>query len=125
MKVMLSVLGLDRQASSALQVSDMMKKIHRQAESEAIGHRGVKAQIESSKILADQREEMELMRSALNSLLKHSLELAEQQSIAAEKRDKIEAERYQENMRWTKIAAWSGVVAAIFAILTIALQIFH
>lgn len=124
MKDMLSVLGLDRQVSSASHVSDMMQTLQRQAEAAAIRRRGAEAQIESSKILADQREELELMRNAINLLLKHSLEQAEKQSIAAEKRHKIESERYQENIRWTKIAAWSGIAAAIFAVVTIALQIF-
>lgn len=120
-----SVLGLDRQVSSARHVSDMMQTLQRQAEAAAIGRGGAEAQIESNKILADQREEIELMGSAINLLLKHSLEQAEQQSLAAENRKKIESERYYENMRWTKVAALSGVVAAIFSIVTVAIQFFH
>lgn len=125
MSDMFSMQGPEKHISSASQLKELAEMIQRQAQERAIKRKGAEAQIESSKILADQREEMEQMRNAINSLLKHSLEQAEQQSIAKEKRDKIEAERFRENIRWTKIAAWSGIVATIFAVVTITLQVFQ
>lgn len=120
---MFSMQSLERQVSSARQLSDMTQILHRQAEEKAIKRRGAEAQIESSKILADQREELEVMRETINALLKHNLEQARQQADALQERDRIETEIYRENLRFTKIAAWTGVIGATLAIVTIALQI--
>ncbi|MFN7824114.1 MAG: hypothetical protein ACK5P6_02000 [Pseudobdellovibrionaceae bacterium] len=96
MNDMFSSLGLDRQATSARHMNDLMQTMQRQLEIARVGRKGAEAQIESSKILADQREEIELMRKSITSLLKHSLEQAQLQSIAAKQRDKIESDvRFQ------------------------------
>lgn len=118
-----SSLGLEQHLSSARQVSDMASMLQRQAEAAAIKRRGAEAQIESSKILADQREELEVMRASINSLLKHSLEQAEQQKIKSQEHDKIETERYLENLRFSKIAAWTGVTGVILGVAAIVLQL--
>lgn len=119
-------MNLDRYASSAKQISELSASVEATqavvAKSNAIKLKGAEAQIESSKILADQREELEVMRASINTLLKHSLEQAEQQAVASQERDKLEAERYRENLRFTKIAAWTGVVGIIIGIASIALQ---
>jgi hypothetical protein len=98
-----SFLGLEQHLSSARQVSDMASMLQRQAEEKAIKRMGAEAQIESSKILAEQREELEVMRATINALLKHNLEQAKQQEIVLQVRDKVETERYRENLRFTKM----------------------
>lgn len=118
-----SSLILGQHPSSARQVSDMMRTLQRQSESAAIKRRGAEAQIESSKILADQREELEVMRASINALLTHSLEQAEQQEIKSQERDKVETERYRENLRFTKIAAWTGIMGSILSVVAIILQL--
>lgn len=117
-----SFLGLEQHFSSARQVSDMASMLQRQAEAAAIKRRGAEAQIESSKILADQCEELELMRASINALLKHSLEQAEQQEVKLKERDKVETARYHENLKFTKIAAWTGIVGIIIGVISIVLQ---
>ena len=79
---MFSMQGLERHISSARQLSDMTEVIRREAEEKAIKRRGAEAQIESNKILADQREELEVMRATINALLKHNLEQAVLQANA-------------------------------------------
>lgn len=107
------MLGLQQQISSARQLGEVAEIQERQAKEKAIKHMGAKAQIESSKILADQRVELAEMRETINALLRHSLEYAKQQSIASQERDKIETKRYEENLRFTKIAAWAGVLSVL------------
>ena len=118
-----SILGLEQHLSSARQVSDMASIRQRQAEEKAIKRMGAEAQIESSKILADQREELEVMRASINNLLKHNLEQSKQQASALQERDKVETERYHENLRFTKIAAWTGVIGVILGVVAIVLQL--
>jgi len=118
-----SFLGAERHLSSARQVGDVANMLRQQAEEKAIKRMGAEAQIESSKILTDQRQEIEMMRSSINDLLKHNLEQASQQAISSQVRDKIESERYLENLRFTKIAAWTGAIGAILAVVSIAIQL--
>lgn len=118
-----SFLGLEQHLSSARQVSNMANILQRQAEAAAIKRRGAETQIESSKILADQREELEAMRASINALLKHSLKQTEQQEIKLQKRDKVETQRYRENLRLTQIAAWTGVIGVIIGSVAIVLQL--
>lgn len=105
--------GLGQQISSARQLIEVVKIHKQQAEEKAIKRIGAKAQIESSKILADQRIELAQMRQTINVLLKHNIEHTKQQSIASQERDKIETKRYKANLRFTKIAAWAGVLGVV------------
>ena len=114
---------LEQQISSARQLSDMAEILRRQAEENAIKRMGAEAQIESSKILAEQREELEVMRDAISALLNHNLEQSKQQAEVLQERDKIESERYRENTRLSKVAAWAGVLGTLLAAAGIALQI--
>ncbi len=120
-------MNFEHQVSSAHQLHDYSITIKEikvaAAEKEAIRRKGIAAQVESNRILADQREELEVMRTTINTLLKHSLEQAEQQAIASQERDKIEAEKYRENLRFTKIAVWTGLVGTVLAIVSIVFQI--
>jgi high-affinity Fe2+/Pb2+ permease len=84
---------------------------------------GTEAQIKSSHILAEQREELEVMREAISALLKHNLKQSKQQAEALKEQDKIESERYRENTRLSKVAAWAGVFGTLLASVGIALQI--
>jgi len=106
-------LGLQQQISSARQLSELAETQKQQTKEKVIKLMGAEAQIESSKILADQRKELEEMREIINALLRHNLEQTNQQSIASQERDKIETKRYMENLRFTKIAAWAGVLSVI------------
>lgn len=113
--------------TSARQVSDISETLHQlhraEAEEKAMRRRGVEAQIQSAKLMADMREQTELMNEALNTLLKHNLEQSKQQGIALQERDKVEAKRFQENARLSKVAAWAGVISAILAAAAICIQI--
>lgn len=115
--------------TSARQVSEMSETLHRlhraEAEEKALRRRGVEAQIESAKLLADQREEIEVMREAINALLKHNIEQSKQQAIAFQERDKVEGQRFSENTRLSKIAAWAGVLSVILAAIAIGVQLFY
>jgi type VI protein secretion system component VasF len=85
---------------------------------------GTEAQIKSSHILAEQREELEVMREAISALLKHNLKQSKQQAEALKGQDKIESERrYRENTRLSKVAAGAGVFGTLLASVGIALQI--
>jgi hypothetical protein len=114
--------------TSARQVHDMSDVFQQvqfvAIEEKAMRRKGVEAQIRSAKILADQREELEVMREAINALLKHNLEQSKQQSIALQERDRVEAERFRENTHLSKIAAWAGVISAILAAIAIWVQIY-
>lgn len=114
--------GLEQKTSSARQLGEMAKILQREAEEKAVKRMGAEAQIESIKILADQREKLEVMREAIIALLKHNLEQAKIQIIASQERDRIETERYQENLQFTKIAAWTGIVGTVLAVGGIVLQ---
>lgn len=126
MKDSLFNMNLDRYASSAKQISELSASIEATqavvAKSNAIKLKGAEAQIESIKILANQHEELEIMRTTINTLLKHSLEQSEQQAITSQEREKLEADRYRENLQFTKIAAWTGIVGIFIGLISIALQ---
>lgn len=117
-------LGLQQQISSARQLIEGIKIQEQQAEETALKSMGAKAQIESSKILADQRKQLEEMREAINALLRHNLDQAKQQSVALQERDKIETKRYKENLQFTKIAAWAGVFGVVLGGVAIVIQLF-
>ena len=117
-----NMFSLQYQVSSARQLSDIAKLIQHESEEKAVKRRGIEAQIESSKILTKQREELEVMRATINKLLEHNLERAQLQFQAAQERDQTESERYIENLRFNKIASWTGVVGTIFAVFGIILQ---
>ncbi|WP_144313873.1 hypothetical protein [Bdellovibrio bacteriovorus] len=114
--------GLEQHISSSRQVRDMANMVLRKAEAAAIKRRGVEAQIESSKVLVDQREELVVMRAFISALLKDSFEQTDQQEIKLKERDKVETARHQENLKFTKIAAWTGVVGIIIGVVSIFLQ---
>lgn len=116
-------LNLERQVSSARQMHDMLEPLRREAEAKTIKRMGAEAQIESSKILANQAEELVVMRKTINDLLLHTLEQAKQYAIASQERDKVETARYRENLRFTKIAAWTGVIGIIFSAVAILLEL--
>lgn len=104
-------LNLEKYTSSARQFSELSASIEATqaviAKANAIKLKGAEAQIESSRILAEQREELEVMRDTINALLKHSLEQAEQQ----EERNRIESKRHREAMIFTVIAAVTGIIS--------------
>lgn len=125
MKDQFSLLGLEQHFSSAKQLSDMDKILQHQSEEKAIKRMGAEAQIKSSKILADQHEELEVMKVSLNALLAHNLEQSKQQYKDAQERNTVETERYRENLRFTKIAAWTGIVGIIIGVTSIAIQFIH
>ena len=75
----------------------------------------IQVQLESAKMLADQHEKLDRMSEALMFLAEH----AQQSQISSRERQAIEDKRHLENLRFTKIAAWSGVVAAILGIVAI------
>lgn len=116
---------ISNQASSAKQVADLATIIQREIEDEEIKRKGNEALIKSNNTLADQHEEIAQIRKAISALLNHSLDISTQQSIALLERDKIEFKRYQENIRFTKIAAWSGVISVIFSAIAIAIQLYN
>lgn len=116
--------GLQQQVTSARQLSMVAEILDQQAEEKTVKRMGAKAQIESSKILADQHIELEKMREVINALLRHTLEQAEQQSMALQEQDKIETKRYKENLQFTKIAAWTGVFGVALSIIGIVIQLF-
>lgn len=122
---MFSIPGLQDQVSSARQLNEMVETLERRAAEDKIKRMGAKAQIESSKILADQQIELKEMREAISALLRHNLEQAKQQSTAAQEREKIETERYKENLKFTKIAAWTGIIGGLLGVITIVIQLFH
>lgn len=125
MSDMFSTLGLQQQISSARQLLEAAKTMEQRAEEKKIKRMGVEAQIESSKILADQQIELKEMREVISALLRHNLEQAKQQSTALQEREKIETERYKENLKFTKIAAWAGIIGGLLGVITIVIQLFH
>lgn len=118
------MMGLPQQISSAPQLSEVAEILKQQAEEKAIKRMGAKAQIESNRILADQRLELKEMRETINALLRHSLEQAKQQSMASQERDKIEDKRYKKNLQFTKIAAWTGMIGVALGVIAIVIQLF-
>lgn len=122
---MFSIPGLQHQVSSARQLNEMVVALERRAAEDKIKRMGAKAQIESSKTLADQQIELKEMREAISALLRHNLEQAKQQSTALQEREKIETERYKENLKFTKIAAWTGMIGGLLGVITIVIQLFH
>lgn len=100
---------LEKNASSARQISELAE-LYRQKEStereeKAIQRRGIQEQISTG--------------TTLSALLKHNLEQAMQQ----DEREKIETARYNENLKFTKIAAWTSIAGVILAIAGIILQL--
>jgi hypothetical protein len=122
MKDQFSFLGYEQHLSSAKQVSNLANMLQLQAEEKAIKRMGAEAQIESSKILADQHEELEVMRTSINALLAHNLEQAKRQEKEAQERNEIETVRYRENLRFTKIAAWTGIFGIVIGVVSMVLQ---
>lgn len=120
-----SFLGLAQHFSSAKQVGDMAKVIQHEAKEKAVKRRGAEAQIESIKILAEQQEELEVMKVSLNALLAHNLEQAKQQWKDAQERNNIESERFRENLRFSKIAAWTGIVGILIGLISLVIQFMY
>lgn len=116
-------LEASQKASSARQLSDIAKIFQHEAEEKAVNRKGAEAQIESNKILSEQREELEIMRAAITALLKHNLEQAELMAKSAIEQDGIETKRYLEHLRFTKIAAWTGIVGIILGVVGIILSV--
>lgn len=117
-----SSLEASQKASSARQLSEISKIFQYEAEEKAVKRRGAEAQIESNKIMAEQRKELEIMRASINALLKHNLEQAELLAQSALMQEEIETKRYLENLRFTKIAAWTGIAGMIIGIVAIILS---
>lgn len=119
-------INLDRNVSSAQQFSELSASIEATkavvAKASATKLKGAEAQIESSKSLAEVCEKLEVMRSAIHALLKHNLEEAEQQEIKSRKRDSIEVARHNENLRFTRIAAWAGIIAVVLSMASLVIQ---
>jgi len=113
---------LDLQVSSAKQLSELTKSYERvqaiENEQKAFHRKGVEAQIESTKTLKEQREDQVLIKKTLELLLKHNLEQARQREV----QEKIETSRYSENLKFTKIAAWTSIAAALLGVISIILQ---
>lgn len=112
----MSLFGLEKQISSAKQLSELSTSMEATqeivAKSNTIKFKGAEAQIESRKILAEQRDALEVMRATINALLKHNLEQAKLQ----EEREKIMADRHREIMLFAKIAALASVIGLIYQI---------
>ena len=117
MNDMFSMQGFGQQHTNG-----MLASLQREAESKAIKRMGAEAQIESIRILESQSKKLEFIQETFSALLKHDLEQAKLLEIASQERERIETERYLANMRLTKIAAWSGVVGTILALVAIGLQ---
>ena len=111
------------QVSNAQQASELMETFRREAEAEIMQKRGAEAQVESKKILVDQIQELALMKEIINSLLKYTVEQSQKQAIELDARNKVEEERYLENMRLARLATWTGVVSMIVAVIAIILQV--
>lgn len=122
-------MNLSQHVSSARQFSELSASIEATqavvTKANAIKLKGAEAQIESSKILAEHREKLEVMRSSIHELLKHTLEQAEQNEMMSREREKLETARYRENLRFTKIAAWTGVIGILIGLVSIVIQYFH
>jgi hypothetical protein len=107
---------LENIPTSALQVRDFAKISHQtheaMANEKALQRKGIEAQIESAEILGYQRDDMKGMREAMNALLKHSFEQAEQTAIALRERDKVETRRFRLTTFITLLAA-TGVITFI------------
>lgn len=113
---------LDIQVTSAKQLSELSKSYERvqaiENEQKTFHRKGVEAQIESTKTLKEQKEDQVLIKVTLDSLLKHNLEQARHQ----EAQEQIETARYSENLKFSKIAAWTGIAGAALGIISIVLQ---
>ena len=105
--------GFDQHVSSAKQLNDMAESYSRsqavEREENVVHRRGVEAQIESATTLKEQKVDQTFIRETLDVLLRHRLEQVTQQV----ERERIEDARYEVNLRFTKIAAWTGVVGVI------------
>lgn len=72
----------------------------------------VQLQLESTKMLAEQQRQLSHMNQTLGSLIEYV-----KQSQA------LEDIRYKENLRFTKIAAWSGVAATVLTLVIFGIQL--
>lgn len=111
------------QVSNAKQASALMETFRREAEDKITVRRGVEAQIDSNKILADQSRELAVMKEIIDSLLKYTVEQGKLQSIEMEERNKIEDRRYIENTRLARVATWTGIFSMFIAVVALVLQI--
>lgn len=76
-------------------------------------------QIESAKLSATQGKNLEKMSEILSSLL----EQADRQRLAMQQNERIEEQRYLENTRLSRVAAWSSIISMIVAVVGIIVQI--
>ena len=76
-------------------------------------------QIQSVKLSTSHDKKLEKTNEVLTSLL----EWAHQQQIASQQREVTEVQRYRENTRLSRIAAWSGVIALILSAIGVIAQI--
>jgi DNA repair ATPase RecN len=111
------------QVSNAKQASALMDTFRREAEDKIAARRGAEAQIESSKILADQHRELTVMKEIIDSLLKYTVQQGEQLAIQMQEQNKIEDRRYIENTRLARIATWTGIFSMLIAVIALVLQI--
>lgn len=75
----------------------------------------VELQIKSTKLLTDQHQKLEKMNESLRLLS----EWAEKHQIALQEQGRLEELRHKSNMRYVKIAAWTGVISTIFGAIAI------
>ena len=75
-------------------------------------------QIELTKLSAAHDKKLEKMNEVLNTLVTW----AEQHQAALRHNEKVEEQRSRENTRLSRIAAWSGVISAILAVVAIIAQ---
>ncbi len=76
-------------------------------------------QIESAKLVADQRKKLDMLNSTLGSLAEHF----EKSQIVQKQREEIEDRRYRENTHLSRIAAWAGVISAILTAIGVLVQL--
>ena len=112
----------DLQVSSAKQAAEFFNRMNREAEEKAIIRKGAEAQINSTKILTNQYQEIELMKETINALLKYNQEQSSQQFFLLQERDKRENARYQETTRLAKIATWTSVASMLVAVIAPIIQ---
>lgn len=74
----------------------------------------IELQLEATKLLTYQERKLEKLSEIVEKLSKR----IEQQHLAAQEREELEDERSEENMRFSKIAAWSGVVSILVAVVS-------
>ncbi|MBX3042031.1 MAG: hypothetical protein KF789_15095 [Bdellovibrionaceae bacterium] len=80
---------------------------------------GLEVQLECAQMLAEQSAALGDLIKSLNALRDES----EQHQLALRKREIIEDKVYLDNLRLSRIAAWSGLVSAVLAALGVIVQI--